>query len=293
MSGELALTEKETAGLLPSISFTQEQVKLIKDTVAKGTDDNEFALFLYTAKHTGLNPLLRQIHAVKRWDSKLEREAMAIQTGIDGYRLIAERTRRYAPGREATFTYGQNGEVVSATAYIKKLTSDGTWHDVSETAFYNEYVQLKKDGKPNSMWDKMPHSQLAKCAEAKALRRAFPMETGGVKIEEEMGQAENTEQSAQLPKPQRKSESTDPKTGSQVVFIPAAVETKTGEKNGKPWTKWGIKDQDGNWYSTFDEALAAVAEEARSSKKFVILSFVIEGKYKTVKDVQIKEQGGA
>jgi hypothetical protein len=150
---------------------------------------------------------------------------------------------------------------------------------------------LKKDGKPNSMWDKMPHSQLAKCAEAKALRRAFPMETGGVKIEEEMAQAENTEQPAQLPKPQRKSESA-PVAGSQVVFIPAAVETKTGKTGDKEWIKWGIKDQDGNWYSTFDEALAAVAEEARNSKKFVVLSFVVEGKFKTVKDVQIKEQGG-
>ena len=154
---------------LPSLSFTPGQVKLIRDTVCKGADDNEFALFLYTCKHLGLNPLLRQIHAVKRWDSTLQREAMAIQCGIDGYRLVAERTKQYAPGREPSFVESQDGKLISATAYVKKLVG-GEWHEVAATAYYAEYVQNKKDGTPNSMWGRMPHGQLAKCADRK--RRA-------------------------------------------------------------------------------------------------------------------------
>src|SRR5579859_4609862 len=47
-------------------SFTKEQIKLIKDTVAKGTTDLEFQYFLYVCQHRGLDPLLKQLHVVKR-----------------------------------------------------------------------------------------------------------------------------------------------------------------------------------------------------------------------------------
>ena len=60
-----------------SMSFNEEQVELIKKTVAKGTTNDELALFMYTCKKTGLDPLIKQIYAVKRAGT------MAIQTGID------------------------------------------------------------------------------------------------------------------------------------------------------------------------------------------------------------------
>jgi len=169
---------------------TEEQVDLIKRTVAKGATNDELALFLYQAKRTGLDPLLRQIHAVKRWSEG--REVMAIQTGIDGYRLIADRTERYTPGRATTFEHDDNGKLVSATAFIKKLVA-GEWHEVTATAYYDEYVQKKRDGNPNRFWKGMPHNQLAKCAEALALRRAFPAELSGLYTHEEMQQADNME----------------------------------------------------------------------------------------------------
>lgn len=178
--------------------WSPDQIKLLKDTICRGSNDSEFMLFSHACKKTGLDPFMKQIHAVKRWDSNLKREAMSIQTGIDGYRLIADRSGRFAPGREPTFVYGKEGNLISATAYVKKQTADGTWHEVSATAFYSEYVQTTKEGGPTSFWKKMPHGQLAKCAEALALRKAFPAELSGIYTAEEMQQADNVTIQAQV-----------------------------------------------------------------------------------------------
>ena len=178
---------------LPGTVFTQSHSDLIKDMYFKGSSDQEFMMFLHVCKKTGLDPAMRQIFPVKRWDNKTGKETMTIQTGIDGYRLIAERTGRYAPGREPTYQY-DNGKLVSATAYVKKQTQDGTWHEIASTAFYDEYVQTfldKKTGqkKPTQFWQNMQHNQLAKCAEALALRKAFPGDLSGIYTEDEMMQA--------------------------------------------------------------------------------------------------------
>ena len=182
------------------LQWTKEQTDLIKQTVAKGATDDELKLFLYVCKRTGLDPLIRQIHAVKRWSSQEQRETMAIQTGIDGYRLIAERTGKYAPGKEPAYVE-RDGKLYSATAFVKKVV-DGTWHEVGATAIYEEYVQRKKDGGPTSFWQRMPYLMLAKCAEALALRRAFPAEMSGIYTHEEMGSETPTEVETPAPKPE-------------------------------------------------------------------------------------------
>lgn len=170
------------------IGFTREKIQLIKDTVAKNTTDDELALFLYTAHRAGLDPLAKQIYCIKRWDSKLQREVAQPQTSIDGYRLIADRTGDYAPGRDPTYQYDAEGKLLSATAYVKKYVR-GEWHEIAASAFWNEYVQTTKEGKPTAMWGSKPHIMLGKCAESLALRRAFPAELSGLYTQDEMGQA--------------------------------------------------------------------------------------------------------
>jgi len=171
-----------------TIEFSNDKLDLLKQTICKGATDDELEIFVHACKRTGLDPFMKQIHSVKRWDPKLNREVMTIQTGIDGYRLIAERTGKYMPGQQPELIYDAAGKVVSATAYVKKLGPDGQWHTIAATAFYEEYVQTKKDGKPMGMWEKMPRSQLSKCAESLALRKSFPADLSGVYTKEEMEQ---------------------------------------------------------------------------------------------------------
>jgi phage recombination protein Bet len=171
--------------------WSEDQVALVKRTIAKGCDDDELALFMHICQRTGLDPFAKQIYAIRRWDSKARREVMTPQTSIDGYRLVAERTGRYAPGREPTLTYDEKTkQLATATSYIKKQTPDGTWHEVAATAHYSEYAQTTKEGAPTKFWQQMPRVMLSKVAEALALRRAFPMELSGIYTHEEMSQAD-------------------------------------------------------------------------------------------------------
>jgi phage recombination protein Bet len=178
-------------------SLTREQVELVKRTICRGATDDELALFVQTANRLRLDPFARQMFAVKRWDSDARREVMSIQVSIDGFRLVAERTGRYAPGRPTEYDE-RDGRLLSATAYVKKLAG-GVWHEVAETAHWSEYCQTTKEGKPTRMWQRMPHVMLAKCAESRALRRAFPAELAGVYTADEMAQETREPAPADLP----------------------------------------------------------------------------------------------
>lgn len=169
-----------------------EKLQLLKDTICKGCQSNqEFELFLMIANRSGLDPFAKQIYAVFRWDSKLGRNVMTAQTSIDGYRLTADRTGNYSPGREPEFSYDKDGKLIKATAFVKKMTRDGIWHEVSASAYYSEYVGKKKDGTATEFWASKPHTMLAKCAECLAIKKCFPAELLGLYAKEEMEQADN------------------------------------------------------------------------------------------------------
>jgi phage recombination protein Bet len=173
--------------------LSDENLDLIKRTLAADANlsNAELKLFSEVASRKGLDPFAGQIHAVKR------QGRLTFQTGIDGFRLMAQRTGLYA-GQDSPQWCGEDGQWkdiwVSKTPPVAcRLTVyRKDWErGLTVIAHWEEYVQKTKDGSVNSMWRQRGPAQLAKCTEALAIRKAFPEALSGIYTNEEMGQADN------------------------------------------------------------------------------------------------------
>jgi phage recombination protein Bet len=182
--GEVAVIQ--TKDLLSS-----SDLSVLKNSKFKGFTDPEISYARSVCAHLQLNPLLNQIHFVKRKNHADGTYSVTVQVGIDGFRLAAERTSKYAGSDDPVFEYRPNDtqrkQPAKATVTVYKVI-DGVRCPFTASARWEEYYP--GDGKMGAMWRKMPHGQLGKCAEALALRKAFPAELSALRTDEEMAQSE-------------------------------------------------------------------------------------------------------
>lgn len=188
---EVAPSKKGKAEIAKLITFDDEQIQLMKDTVARGATDNEFKLFMHLAQSYGLDPFLKEIWCLKYGSN----QPATVFTSRDGYLKIASRDVQmdgiqsdvvYANDRLTKLAdgtvehgYGQpdRGQIVGAYALVFRK-------DRSRPAYF--YAPLAEyNAGTNPTWKKYPSAMIVKVAEAMALKRAFSI--SGLVTQEELG----------------------------------------------------------------------------------------------------------
>ncbi|WP_313014591.1 phage recombination protein Bet [Brevundimonas sp.] len=195
--------------VLPTAALSSQQITLIRRTIANDCNDAEFDLFMAAARSAGLDPFRKQISPLVFNKNKPDKRRMSIITTIDGLRVIAARSGRYRPDEnEPGLTYDPAEK--SATnplglikAVVKVYIDD---KPVTGVAYWDEFAPIsdewgedpatgrrkptgKKTLDTGGNWGRMPRVMLAKCAEAQALRKAFPEDMSGLYEGAELDQA--------------------------------------------------------------------------------------------------------
>ena len=178
--------KKMTREIEKKITFSDGDIDIIKkDIFPEGTHEQK-ELFIKQCERTGLDPLTRQIYAM------IIKGKMSVQTSIDGFRVIAERSGDYAGQDEPVFSYDKNNKLICAKVKIFRFRGDNRYQAAVGVAYWDEYFQADK-----YMWKKMPHTMLSKVAEALALRKAYPLDLSGIYTSDEMAQSDNPQSNIQ------------------------------------------------------------------------------------------------
>lgn len=176
-------------------TFTPDQQAALQQLGVQANSAADVAVFFHQAKRSGLDPFKREIYMITR------KGKATIQTGIDGFYKIADRATRSAGGTwgiPETLWCGPDGQwrdvwLEKTPPAAAKVTVERDGSRFTTVALTSEYMA---DG---PMWKKMPARMIAKCAEALAIRRAFPDDLSGLYTSEEMAQADSP---APAPRPQ-------------------------------------------------------------------------------------------
>lgn len=183
--------------------WSDTQLSALKQLGLSNAGSGDLAFFFHQAQRTGLDPFARQIYMIERGGR------YGIQTSIDGLRIVAQRSGEYG-GQTAPYWCGEDGEwrdvwlhktppLAAKIGVYRQGFEEPTWG----VARLDSYCPLARDGKPMGLWNKMPDVMLAKCAEALALRKAFPNDLSGLYTDDEMSQADAVVVEEVKPKPKK------------------------------------------------------------------------------------------
>ena len=190
-----AITKHESA--LPALAMSEgDLIEVLSTSLYPGANNNSIKMVLGYCRASGLDPMQKPVHIVPMWDSKAKQMRDVIMPGIGLYRTQAARTG-CAGVTEPEFgpdvTESLEGQQITFPAWcrvtVKRRLATGEVVDFTAKELWKENYAVKggqeKSNAPNAMWTKRPYGQLAKCAEAQALRKAFP-EIGSEPTADEM-----------------------------------------------------------------------------------------------------------
>ena len=233
---------------------------VIIDTIFPGAATIEAVFMaLNYCERRSLDVFKRPVHIVQMWSKLKGRSVETIWPGISELRTTASRTKSYAgiddaewgPEVEETFNgsvkKGKNAwedRTIDLTypewcqLIVYRMVAGGRCKFVGPKVFWKEaYGSIGASKLPNDMWEGRAWGQLEKCAEAGALRRAFPEEIGNELTAEEMAgrpfddapeMKDITPTAPAPPRPQRE----EPKQPEEPA-APTEVETAQAEKNAR------------------------------------------------------------
>jgi phage recombination protein Bet len=175
----------------------EELIRVLQNSLYPGAQIGSVQMVLGYCQAAGLDPMQKPVHIVPMWDAKSGSMRDVVMPGVNLYRTQASRTGKFAGMSEPE--YGPMIEETLGGVYIKypewcrvrvqKMMDNGAIAEFTAIEYWIENYAIKggkeKSIAPNAMWMKRPRGQLAKCAEAQALRKAFP-EVGSQPTAEEM-----------------------------------------------------------------------------------------------------------
>lgn len=189
-----AVAKLPTANV-PALALPEgELMEVLRASLYPGAADNSIKMVLGYCKATGLDPMQKPVHIVPMWDKNAKCTRDVIMPGIGMYRTQAARSGDYVGMSEPVF-----GPTIEATldkvkvsypefcrVTVRRRMGDVIAEFPAVEYWLENYATAKGDtDAPNAMWKRRPFGQLAKCAEAQALRKAFP-EFGAAPTAEEM-----------------------------------------------------------------------------------------------------------
>lgn len=180
---------------LPAMA-DEEVMEVLQSSLYPGASPQSIRMVLGYCKASGLDPMQKPVHIVPMWDSQSRSMRDVVMPGIGLYRTQAARNGCAGVsepefGPDVTEVIG--GVEITYPSWcrvtVKRRLSTGEIADFTAKELWRENYAIKggkeKSIAPNAMWMKRPYGQLAKCAEAQALRKAFP-EIGAEATADEM-----------------------------------------------------------------------------------------------------------